>query len=343
MKNKNLGSICFDKTLNRWLVFYYITDNMSNHKKRAKKSFKNELDAQKFLEQYNSNNQDNNSCKNYSLNDILVQVLENKLKFNNLSDKQYSILSGINKIISAEDFSSKNIKDVTEEDLFNYFNRLINYSDSYIKKIYNHLNYAFKYASITGFIDNNFMINIFKPKTTKNIRKIRSLNDEEQLYLNKFLMMSDIIEFPYKNVYLLILHMGLRVGEALGLKLNDINLINNTIAINKIVVNDKNNQPILIENYENSRTVNINKEILISLKKQLNIAKTNPENYLFLSRNYTLVMPGTINKILQKIMNNIGSKNIQTQSLRYTFRDECLKNGLTQKEIIKLTGPINFE
>lgn len=132
MKNKNLGSICFDKTLNRWLVFYYITDNMSNHKKRAKKSFKNELEAQKFLEQYNSNNQDNNSCKNYSLNDILVQVLENKLKFNNLSDKQYSILSGINKIISAEDFSSKNIKDVTEEDLFNYFNRLINYSDSYI-------------------------------------------------------------------------------------------------------------------------------------------------------------------------------------------------------------------
>ena len=132
MKNKNLGSICFDKTLNRWLVFYYITDNMSNHKKRAKKSFKNELEAQKFLEQYNSNNQDDNSCKNYSLNDILVQVLENKLKFNNLSDKQYSILSGINKIISAEDFSSKNIKDVTEEDLFNYFNRLINYSDSYI-------------------------------------------------------------------------------------------------------------------------------------------------------------------------------------------------------------------
>ena len=343
MKNKNLGSICFDKTLNRWLVFYYITDNMSNHKKRAKKSFKNELDAQKFLEQYNSNNQDDNSCKNYSLNDILVQVLENKLKFNNLSDKQYSILSGINKIISAEDFSSKNIKDVTEEDLFNYFNRLINYSDSYIKKIYNHLNYAFKYASINGFIDNNFMINISKPKTTKNIRKIRSLNDEEQLYLNKFLMMSDIIEFPYKIVYLLILHMGLRVGEALGLKLNDINLIYNTIAINKIVVNDKNNQPILIENYENSRTININKEILISLKKQLNIAKTNPENYLFLSRNYTLVMPGTINKILQKIMNNIGSKNIQTQSLRYTFRDECLKNGLTQKEITKLTGPINFE
>ena len=138
MKNKNLGSICFDKTLNRWLVFYYITDNMSDNKKRAKKSFKNELDAQKFLEQYNSNNQDDNSFKSYSLNDILVQVLENKVKFNNLSDKQYSILSSINKIISEEDFSNKNIKDITEDDLFDYFNRLINYSDSYIKKIYNH-------------------------------------------------------------------------------------------------------------------------------------------------------------------------------------------------------------
>ena len=343
MKNKNLGSICFDKTLNRWLVFYYITDNMSDNKKRAKKSFKSESDAQKFLEQYNSNIQNDNPCKNYSLNDILVQVLENKLKFNNLSDKQYSILSGINKIISEENFSNKNIKNITEDDLFNYFNRLRNYSDSYIQKIYNHLNYAFKYASINAFIDNNVMINISKPKTSKQIRKSRSLNDEEQFYLNKFLMTSNIMDFPYKNVYLLILHMGLRVGEALGLKLNDINLINNTIIINKIIVNDKNNQPILIENYENSRTVNINKEILISLKKQLNIAKTNPENFLFLSRNYTLVMPGTINKILQKIMNNIGSKNIQTQSLRYTFRDECLKNGLKPEEITKLTGPINFE
>ena len=120
MKNKNLGSICFDKTLNRWLVFYYITDNMSDNKKRAKKSFKNELEAQKFLEQFN-NNQDDNSFKSYSLNDILVQVLENKVIFNNLSDKQYSILSGINKIISEEDFSSKNIT--------NFHNFFTKYSD----------------------------------------------------------------------------------------------------------------------------------------------------------------------------------------------------------------------
>ena len=34
---------------------------------------------------------------------------KNKVKFNNLSDKQYSILSSINKIISEEDFSNKNI------------------------------------------------------------------------------------------------------------------------------------------------------------------------------------------------------------------------------------------
>ena len=52
-----------------------------------------------------------------------------------------------------------------------------------------------------------------------------------------------------------------------------------------------------------------NKNIKEFLKQQLNIAKSNPDNFLFLSRNLTLVAPGTINKILQKTMTNLGTKN----------------------------------
>lgn len=42
-------------------------------------------------------------------------------------------------------------------------------------------------------------------------------------------------------------------------------------------------------------------------------------------------------------MSHLGSNNIQTQSLRYTYRDNLLKDGLKHEEITKIMGPINFE
>ena len=42
-------------------------------------------------------------------------------------------------------------------------------------------------------------------------------------------------------------------------------------------------------------------------------------------------------------MSNLGTKNVQTQMLRYTYRDNLLKDGLKHEEIIQIMGPINFE
>lgn len=335
MKDKNLGSIFFDKSKNKWVACYYVYDNITQQKKRLKKRFNSEFEANEFL----SNPQTNE----YTLNEVLEQVLNLKVQTQKISDKQYSILKGINNVISQQKFSNKIINTINENEISAFLNTLLNYSDNYIKKFHNHLNTAFIFAATKGYLTNNPMSRLIRPRSLKIVKKVRSLTEEEQFYLNKHLMTSNIFDLPYKNVYLLMLHMGLRIGETLALKLNDIDLITNTITINKIVVTDKSNKPILVEQYENSRIVNINKEILNSIKQQLNIAKSTPENFLFLSRNYTLAIPSTINKGLQKIMNSIGSENIQTQSLRYTYRDNCLKNGLTPNEIIKLIGPINFE
>lgn len=47
--------------------------------------------------------------------------------------------------------------------------------------------------------------------------------------------------------------MGLRVGEVLALKLKDVDLVRNTISINKILITDANDKTIIKENYINSR------------------------------------------------------------------------------------------
>ena len=343
MQNNNLGSVYFDKNKNRWISSYYIHDDITNEKKRAKKLFKSEIEAKEFLDRYNLNDGKIVEQPEYTLKELLDKILYHKFKSHKISDKQFSLLSGINKNICKENFSNKKIKDITFEELNNYFNSLERFSDSYIKKIYNQLCFVFKYSITNGFIINNPMLNINKPKSIQVTRKVKSLIFEEEYILNKYLLSADILEFPYKNVYLLILNMGLRVGEVLALKLKDVDLVRNTISINKILITDANDKSIIKENYINSRILKINKQIKESLKQQLNIARANPNNFLFLSKNHTLVNPGTINKILQKTMSRLGSNNIQTQSLRYTYRDNLLKDGLKHEEITKIMGPINFE
>lgn len=343
MQNNNLGSVYFDKSKNRWISSYYIHDDITNEKKRAKKLFKSEIEAKEFLDRYNLNDGKIVEQPEYTLKELLEKILNNKLETHKISDRQFGILSGVNKHIYQESFSNKKIKDITFEELDIFFNSLTKYSDSYIKKIHNQLNDAFKYAIVYGYANTNPMINILKPKSTKNVQKVGSLTLEEENQLNKYLFFADILSFPYKNVYLLILHMGLRIGEVLALKLEDIDLVKNTLSINKIITTDSKDKPILKTNYQNSRIIKINKNIKEFLKQQLKIAKSNPDNFLFLSRNHTLVSPGTINKLLQKTMSNLGTKNVQTQMLRYTYRDNLLKDGLKHEEIIQIMGPINFE
>ena len=343
MTDKNLGSVYFDKSKNKWVCYYYVQDNMTNEKKRLKKRFNSESEAKNFFIRFNALGSEALEDHNCTLKELLEKILKNKFESNKISDRQFGILSGVNKLIYQESFSNKKIKDITSEELNNFFNSLIKYSDSYIKKIHNQLTDAFKYAITFGYTDANPMNSFSKPQSQKTVQKINALTLEEENKFNKYLFFASILDFPYKNVYLLILHMGLRVGEALALKLEDVDLVKNTLSINKIITTDSKDKPILKTDYQNSRILKINKNIKEFLKQQLNIAKSNPDNFLFLSRNLTLVAPGTINKILQKTMSNLGTKNIQTQSLRYTYRDNLLKDGLKNEEIIKIMGPINFE
>lgn len=46
-----------------------------------------------------------------------------------------------------------------------------------------------------------------KPQSQKTVQKINALTLEKENKFNKYLFFASILDFPYKNVYLLILHM----------------------------------------------------------------------------------------------------------------------------------------
>ena len=89
------------------------------------------------------------------------------------------------------------------------------------------------------------MIDVVKPKSTKEKRIVRALETEEQQTLTNYLMNVPITEEPYKVAYLIEMYLGLRIGEVLALRNTDINLNKNLISVNKTLTRDRNDKVIM--------------------------------------------------------------------------------------------------
>ena len=68
----------------------------------------------------------------------------------------------------------------------------------------------------------NPMIDVVRPRSNKEDKVVRVLTVEEQQSFTNWLLNKPIDEFKYRNVYLLQMYTGLRVGEALVLTIHDI-------------------------------------------------------------------------------------------------------------------------
>ena len=92
---------------------------------------------------------------------------------------------------------------------------------------------SYKFAVNRGYIIRNPLVDVIKPKSKKPNKIVRALELEEQQKFTEYLMNKTIEEEPYKNLFLLQMYCGLRVGEACALRNTDINLQKNLIKVDK--------------------------------------------------------------------------------------------------------------
>lgn len=118
-------------------------------------------------------------------------------------------------------------------------------SNSMIKKAYQQLNQAFKLAMNKGYIVQNPMTNVIKPKSNKEDRVVRALTVEEQQKFTNWLINKPVNEYKYRNEFLIQMYMGLRVGEALALSTHDIDLQNKKINIHRTLTIDEKENVIM--------------------------------------------------------------------------------------------------
>ena len=338
------GSLYFDNTKKKWLVQRYVTDYETGKSIRKIKSFSSEEDAKKYLNTLMYQKENPLYIKNNGIpiNQLMRVNLQKKSDTNLIKDGQYArTLKTIEKIEQSY-IARKNIDDINSDELQEYLNSLKNYSNSSIKKIYEQFTQAFKYAMNKGYIVRNPMTDVIRTKSNKNDKVVRALEVEEQQQFTNYLLSKALKDCPYKNVFLIQMYMGLRIGEVLALQNSDIDLKHNLLNVSKTLTTDRNGKTIMgdtTKTYAGMRNLPIPPFMFPFIMEQMKQGQLNKDNQLFLSSNGNLVDPRNANVALKKILkNNFDITGIATHSLRHTYATRCIEAGMMPSTVQRLLG-----
>lgn len=193
-----------------------------------------------------------------------------------------------------------------------------------------------------------------KPKSDKQDKKVEAFTIDEQ---KQFL--EALEKEKYKDIMIIALYTGMRIGELLALQVNDIELEKNIISINKTLTKTKDGKVILgdtTKTYNSCREIPITPLFKENINNAINNAITNENNLIFTHSNGNIISPATINTSFKKICKNanihcvkhkinrngktinLNTSNCNTHMLRHTFATRCIEAGMSAPVLQKLLG-----
>ena len=188
------------------------------------------------------------------------------------------------------------------------------------------------------------MYDVIKPTSNKKDKEVRALTITEEKELSDYLLSTTLKNDRLKNVYLIQMYMGLRIGEVLALNKNDIDIDKQLIFVNKTLTTGKNDEVILgdtTKTYAGNRSIPIPNFLINILKEQLEISEFNKDNFLFLNDNENFIGDSTCNSNLKRILKNKlnwSIDGISTHTLRHTFATRCIESGVNAVVLQRLMG-----
>lgn len=244
-RSKGEGSIYYIEKRKKWSAQYTITVGDKQVRKTVYGNTKREV-ADKLLDlRVQMKDMDLIKKHGMSIIQIMKDIRDKKLNSNRIKEGQYTRITKTIEKIENSSLGKLNVKDISNDDIQKFLNDNKNYSNSYIKKLYEQLNQAFNFAIKNKYILQNPMDDVIKPKSTKEDKEVKALTIEEQQSLSNYLLNCTINEETYKNVFLIQMYLGLRIGETLALNINDIDIEKQIINVNKTLTLGKNNEVIM--------------------------------------------------------------------------------------------------
>lgn len=346
-KGKGEGSIYFNKQRKRWNAQYKEYDVSTGTMKYKTKSFKTEEEAKKYLStiMYQKENPLYIEHNGIPLCELMRANLKLKLDTNLISETQYTRVNDtINKLAKLP-LCNKNIDTIQAEEIQAYLNSIKHLSNSTIKKEYLQFRQAFKIAINRGYIVKNPMIDVIKPKSLKEDKEVRALTVEEQQMFTNYLINTNLSQCKYRNVFLIQMYMGLRIGETLALTTHDIDLHHKKINVHRTLTTGKNRDVVMgnkTKNYAGKRVLPIPEFLYPYIIEQMQVAdmqENNEEKLLFKPKYNRYTQRKNVNDRLKIILkDNLDITDITTHNLRHTFGTRCIESRYGTSCCSKING-----
>lgn len=279
----------------------------------------------------------NNLLQNYELEksgEITYKDLYNKrLNIYKMKVKEstYNSTTKIFKNHILTVFEKMYIKDITPQDCQNFALSLKDYVKG--KEIFNHAKRVITYAIKMNLIQTNPFDNVILPKFQKGKTMINYLEVNE---VNKLLDYFKDDQYYY-TMFRLFIFSGLRRGELLALKWDDIDFKNKTLNVNKSLSKGEYNKLFVsTTKTENStRIITVDKDTLLSLKR-LKIQSTS--DIIFSNRKGNYLRLSTPQDKLNEAIKKTSIKKIRIHDLRHTHASLLFASGANAKEVQERLG-----
>lgn len=355
------GTLYKSETLNCWIFQYHDTMGKRQTLKQRKNETAKEFNTRVTEIKNSLNNGTYIEKNNITVYELGKEITDNKFNRNKVCESTYGReLQNLNHIKN-HSIGNTSIQKITFKQLQDFIDSKKNYKNNSITKIYDLLGRIFKEAIKRDYILKNPMINVEKPKSKKLDEKIESFSIEEQQTFLKILEK----ETTYKGIFTLALYTGMRMGEILALKKDDIDLKENVIHIRRSLTKNKKGQTILgdtTKTYNSIRDIPITPLIENSLKYTISNMTLNINNLLFIQLDGKLYPVSVMNSRFKRICVNanlavvpyiIKRKNKKTGEvkeinsktstysqhiLRHTYATRCIEAGVPAEVLQKLLG-----
>jgi len=341
------GTIYFSEKLNKWIGQFTVgrkADGRINRKSvygKTRKEVKEkmtkalaDIQSKTYIEK-----------NDITLIELAKEIIEDKKDSNEISSNTYKRATYTLKYIENGNIANMPIQKIKAKDIKDYLKTVTIYANSTIEKIYQLLGQTFRRAIERDYIVKNPMLfeEVKKPKSDKLDREVVSLSIEEE---KKLLEVLSTQKSPYVNIVLLMLFTGMRIGEVLAIKLNDID--DNYIYVSQTMTRDENDKPILgnkTKTSKSKRPIAINTTIKEILNNSFNEHIKNKNNLLFCDVNTKeIIKPYEVNSYLSRLnIKHSIAGNLHNHMLRHTYATRCIEAGMNIKVLSKKLGHKNIQ